>query len=88
MSKRIVLAAAQLVLLLSIPAAAEEPQPRTLLVSLDAVPFWVVADVMDPALGDKALFRDFKGPVPVISTFPSSPVPITPTRSGLTRVRS
>ena len=59
-------------LLWDLPASAEEPQPRTLLISLDAVPYWVIADVTDPALGDAALFKGFKGPVPVVSTFPSS----------------
>lgn len=53
-------------------AWATEPAPRTLLISLDAVPFWVVADLTDPALGEGALFKGFKGPVPIVSTFPSS----------------
>lgn len=47
-------------------------QPRTLLISLDAVPYWVIAELTDPALGEEALFRDFKGPIQVVSTFPSS----------------
>lgn len=53
-------------------AAGEEARPRTLLISLDAVPYWVIADLTDPALGDEALFEGFKGPVQVVSTFPSS----------------
>lgn len=61
-----------LVTLVAVSAAEEPPRPRTLLISLDAVPYWVVADLTDPALGEEALFRGFKGPVPVISTFPSS----------------
>ena len=32
----------------------------------------MVADITDPALGEEAVFRDFKGPVPLVSTFPSS----------------
>lgn len=53
-------------------ALAEEIRPRTLLVSLDAVPYWVVADITDPELGEEAAFQGFKGPVPLVSTFPSS----------------
>ncbi len=51
---------------------AEDLKPRKLIISLDAVPYWVVEDVMDPDFGDGGLFRDFKGPVPMVSTFPSS----------------
>ncbi len=47
-------------------------RPRTLLISLDAVPFWVIDDLTDPELGDEALFQGFQGPIPLISTFPSS----------------
>ena len=57
--------------LLTVAVRAEE-RPRTLLISLDAVPYWVVADLMDPELGQEALFPGFKGPVPIVSTFPSS----------------
>lgn len=57
---------------LASPAWGSEPAPRTLLISLDAIPFWVLAELTDPALGQEALFQGFKGPVPVISAFPSS----------------
>lgn len=54
------------------PLSGAPAPPRTLLIALDAVPFRVVAEVTDRALGDQALFAGFKGPVPLISTFPSS----------------
>ena len=54
------------------PVVGEDSRPRTLLISLDAVPYWVVEEITDPELGDEAVFQDFKGPVPLISTFPSS----------------
>jgi len=60
------------VALQAVAAVGEEPRPRTLLIALDAVPYWVIADVADPALGDESLFQGFKGPVPLISAFPSS----------------
>lgn len=53
-------------------ARAEDRPPRKLIIALDAVPYWVVEDVMNPDLGEGALFKDFKGPVPMVSTFPSS----------------
>ncbi len=52
--------------------AEESPEPRTLIIALDAVPYRTVARLADPALGDAALFRGLRGPVPVISTFPST----------------
>jgi len=69
---RLLLSALLFLTLSAVLAAEEQSQPRTLLISLDAVPYWVIADLTDPALGEKALFQGFKGPVPVISTFPSS----------------
>lgn len=45
---------------------------RTLVIALDAVPYSVVAEVTDPARGEKALFQGFHRPAPFISTFPSS----------------
>lgn len=54
------------------PILAEDIRPRTLLISLDAVPFWVVDEITDPDLGTEAKFQGFKGPVPLVSTFPSS----------------
>ncbi len=53
------------------PALAEA-SPRTLIIALDAVPYRTVAELADPELGDQALFRGLRGPVPVISTFPST----------------
>jgi hypothetical protein len=53
-------------------AAAEEIPKRRLYVSLDAVPYEIAARVMDPALGDEALFQGFQGPVRLVSTLPSS----------------
>ena len=55
-----------------VAATAEETPRRRLYISLDAVPYQIAADVMDPALGDEALFQGFKGPVRLVSTFPSS----------------
>ena len=54
------------------PAGGQDSRPRTLLISLDAVPFWVVEEITDPELGEAAAFQGFKGPVPLVSTFPSS----------------
>jgi hypothetical protein len=62
---------------LALPAAAgaagSPPKvERTLLIALDAVPYPTVARLTDPALGEQALFRGYRGPVPMISTFPST----------------
>lgn len=54
------------------PSLGQESRPRTLLITLDAVPFWVVQEITDPGLGEEASFQGFKGPVPLVSTFPSS----------------
>ena len=51
--------------------ASSEAARRTLIVLLDAIPFEAVKRFTDPSLGEKALFRDLKGPVPIVSTFPS-----------------
>ena len=59
-------------LLVATAAAGEEARKRRLFIALDAVPYSVAAEVMDPALGDEALFQGFKGPVRLVSTFPSS----------------
>ena len=52
------------------PASSEEAR-RTLIVLLDAIPYGVVERITDPSLGETALFQDLKGPVPMVSTFPS-----------------
>ena len=52
------------------PASSEEAR-RTLLVLLDAVPYEAVERITNPSLGEPALFQDLKGPVPMVSTFPS-----------------
>lgn len=51
------------------PAADEA---RILIIALDAVPYDVVARLTAPELGERALFHGFRGPVPLISTFPST----------------
>ena len=61
-----------LVLLTATVVESEEGRKRRLFISLDAVPYQMAADVMDPALGDDALFQGFKGPERLVSTFPSS----------------
>jgi len=58
--------------LAAVEASAEERAPRSLMISLDAVPYQVVADLTDSALGEEAHFQAFHPPVPLISTFPSS----------------
>ena len=68
----ILLTAAVLALSSAGALGADDLQPRKLIIALDAVPYWVVEDVMNPDLGEEALFKDFKGPVPMVSTFPSS----------------
>lgn len=52
--------------------AAEEPRPRLLFIGLDAVPYGIVEELSDPARGDDELFPGMRGPVPLISTFPST----------------
>lgn len=66
--------AVALVILILLPGAGAEPpaEPRLLILALDAVPYDVVARLSDPVLGEKALFRGFHRPVPLISTFPSN----------------
>jgi hypothetical protein len=70
--------AATFLLLLVVPpalAATDNPREvpkRRLFIALDAVPFQVVADLMDPALGEEALFQGYEGPTRLVSTFPSS----------------
>ncbi len=55
---------------------AVDPTPtaeaRTLLIALDGVPYGTIAKLTDPTRGEEALFRGFRGPVPLISTFPST----------------
>ncbi len=46
--------------------------PRYLMIALDAVPYGVMRRVSDPAQGEVAAFAGFTGPVPLISTFPST----------------
>ena len=73
MSNRVRMGLGILLFTLRVAAAtAEEPAPRTLLIALDAVPFWVVDEVTDPQLGLQAAFQGFQGPVQLVSTFPSS----------------
>ena len=51
--------------------ASSEAARRTLIVLLDAIPYGAVERITNPSLGETALFQDLKGPVPVVSTFPS-----------------
>jgi hypothetical protein len=51
--------------------ASSEAAKRTLVVLLDAIPYEAVERLTDPSLGETALFQDLKGPVPMVSTFPS-----------------
>jgi hypothetical protein len=43
--------------------------------AIDAIPYSVAAAVMDPALGEHALFRGMQGPSAVVSSFPSTSYP-------------
>lgn len=54
------------------PKTVPADRPRTLVVAVDAVPFQVMADLVSSEAGDGALFDGFRGPVPLISTFPST----------------
>lgn len=54
------------------PGAPPPRPPRLLLIGLDAVPYGVVAAATDPGRGEAALFRGLRGPVPLVSTFPST----------------
>lgn len=60
----------------ALPAGAGDEPPaktqRTLLIAVDAVPYARVAHLTDPARGEETLFRGFQGPVPLISSFPST----------------
>lgn len=59
--------------LFAAPGAADDaPRPRLLFISLDAVPYAVVARVTDRTLGDEAAFPGFTRPAALISTFPST----------------
>ncbi len=54
-------------------ALPQTPQaPRTLVIALDAIPYSVIARVTDPSRKERAIFRELRGPVPLISTFPST----------------
>lgn len=51
--------------------ASSEAARRTLIVLLDAIPYEAVERITNPSSGETALFQDLKGPVPMVSTFPS-----------------
>lgn len=73
-SKRIFLGilAALIAISLAGPSpASSEVARRTLIVLLDAIPYEAVERITNPSLGETALFQDLKGPVPMVSTFPS-----------------
>ena len=52
--------------------APTDQASRVLLIAIDAVPYGLVERLTDPELGDNAIFQGFAGPVPMISTFPST----------------
>lgn len=54
------------------PAVPETREPRLLFFALDAVPYDLLAELTDPALGDEALFSGYSRPVPLISSFPAT----------------
>ena len=58
----------------ALPVGAAEPQPsaRFLVVVLDAVPYETMVALTEPTDGEAPLFEGLRGPVPMISTFPSS----------------
>ena len=53
-------------------AGEHESPPRTLVLALDAIPYSVVESVTSADRGEERLFADLKGPVPLVSTFPST----------------
>lgn len=53
-------------------ATGSEAGPRIFFLALDAVPYDLVARLTDPSRGDDALFQGYVGPVPLISSFPST----------------
>lgn len=61
-----------LIRVLPAAGAGTSAEPRTVLIALDAVPYSVVAEVADRRLGEQALFQGMRGPVPLVSTFPST----------------
>ncbi len=54
------------------PPTSRTTEPRQLFIALDAVPYDVVRRISDPTRGTPGIFADFTGPVPLISTFPST----------------
>lgn len=50
----------------------DEQSPRVFFYALDAIPYDLVRELTDPALGDETLFQDFTRPVPLISSFPAT----------------
>ena len=71
MGLRLLPAALLLAFLLTPPHGARG-ETRTLFIILDAAPYRVIQDLTGPLLGGEALFPYLKGPVPLISTFPTS----------------
>ncbi|MDH3692241.1 MAG: hypothetical protein OEU36_22635 [Gammaproteobacteria bacterium] len=58
--------------LLVVSVAVSAAQPRVLIIAIDAIPYGVAKQVTDPNLGEAAIFKGFKGPAAVISSFPST----------------
>ena len=53
-------------------AAAEEASERTLVIAFDCLPYETAARLTDPELGDRRVLAGLRGPVPLISSFPST----------------
>ena len=51
---------------------AEETAPPTLVIAFDCLPYETAARVADPGRGDERLLAGLRGPVPLISSFPST----------------
>jgi hypothetical protein len=72
---RVGLAAAvalSLALILPWAAGASEDTPRTLVIAFDCLPYETVARLAGPQAGERRLLAGLRGPVPLISSFPST----------------
>ncbi len=67
-------AALALILALVFPGAAgaSEDPPRTLVIAFDCLPYETVARLADPEAGEPRPLAGLRGPVPLISSFPST----------------
>lgn len=53
-------------------ASACAGQARLLIIGIDAIPYEVAQRLTDPQLGEAAIFKGFKGPAAVVSSFPAT----------------